>query len=438
MFFAARLTTALLFAILGTAAPVINIEVADPGKFRVTTFASGAGFVHSMQKAADGSVLALSSTGFGAGSSGKILRFVDADNNGIADGPGQVVYSSSGALTGLVKVGDLYAVGNQQLKTITLLQPGAGPGDSLTPVGSVKLTYAAGWWHDNIGMAARPTPGQSGSFDLIFNVGSQFDKQQSIASVSASGLFNGTLDAQSLYSVTLDLTGAQPTVVANSLKKVAANTRNVVGMGFQPGTGDFYFADNGMNEAAIGDPDPIQADELNLIAAADFGITTPSFGFPTCYTQYRTGAQVGTGCVTPLAAFQPIPTSSTTQKSEGAVEIAFAPGAFASGFNNGVFVSFYGNFLSGPANTENALVYYDIGTGKYVHFVKSGLPGMATPTGLLSTSNSLFLSDAGTGAIYQISAVPEPSTVALFVLGLCGVFVGRKRMTGNMPGPALQ
>jgi glucose/arabinose dehydrogenase len=55
-----------------------------------------------------------------------------------------------------------------------------------------------------------------------------------------------------LYSVTLDLTGAQPTVVANSLKKVAANTRNVVGMGFQPGTGDFYFADNGMNEAAIG------------------------------------------------------------------------------------------------------------------------------------------------------------------------------------------
>jgi glucose/arabinose dehydrogenase len=403
---------------------IVNAEVANPAHFRVTTFAQGLGYPYSMQRLSDGSIAVLSSPGFG---NGRILRFADADGNGIADGPGQQIYSTSGALTGFAKVGDLYAVGNHHQKTITLLKPGAGASDAMTPVGTFALSYPEPWTHSSMGLTARQTPGVPGSYDLIFNIGSRYDKAASDATVGISGLINGTLNGDSLYSVTLDLSGSTP--VANNLHRVAAGIRNVAGMGFRPGTGDFYFADNAMDQNP-GEEDPIQADELNFIGAVDFGITVPDFGFPTCYVQYKTGTQIGSGCVDPLAVFQPIPPSSDTAQSEGPVEIAFAPAAFPGGFNNGVFIGFSGKNASGPANEENAVVYYDIGKDTYVHFVKSGLPGMAHPNGLLTANNSLFIADPGTGKIYQISsAVPEPATTMLLATGLAMVtWLRRKRV----------
>ncbi len=264
-----------------------------------------------------------------------------------------------------------------------------------------------------MGLGSRRTPGVPGSYDLIFNVGSEFDKQASQQKVGLSGLASASLDGDSLYSVTINVAGGSP--IASDLKKVASGIRNVAGMDFHPVTGDFYFADNAMDHFQ-GQEDPFQADELNFISAETLGAVVPDFGHPTCYTQYRTGAQIGGGCTSPLAAFQPIPPDSNTAQSEGPVEIAFAPKNFPAGFNNGIFVAFAGKGATGPTNEENALVYFDLGTGEYVHFVKSGLPGMARPIGLLATSNSLFVADWTAGNIYQItSTVPEPGTAALVV-----------------------
>src|SRR6266702_910961 len=66
----------------------------NPNDFRITTFASGLNFPN----------------GNGAYwlSSGELLRFTDTDNNGIADGPGQLMYSDPvGVWTGLAVAGNM-------------------------------------------------------------------------------------------------------------------------------------------------------------------------------------------------------------------------------------------------------------------------------------------------------------------------------------------
>src|SRR2546430_14596175 len=62
--------------------------------FRVTTFASGLDFPLGMAKLSDGSLLVGISQGANFFSStGKMLRFVDANDDGVADGPGTVLFS---------------------------------------------------------------------------------------------------------------------------------------------------------------------------------------------------------------------------------------------------------------------------------------------------------------------------------------------------------
>src|SRR5947207_14706330 len=78
----------------------------DPNDFRITTFASGLNFPNGLARLSDGSILVATSNPNGNGaywlSSGELLRFTDTDNNGIADGPGQLMYSDPvGVWTGL-------------------------------------------------------------------------------------------------------------------------------------------------------------------------------------------------------------------------------------------------------------------------------------------------------------------------------------------------
>src|ERR671936_2158646 len=69
----------------------------NPNDFRITTFASGLNFPNGLARLSDGSILVATSNPNGHGtywaSSGELLRFTDADGNGIADGPGQLMYS---------------------------------------------------------------------------------------------------------------------------------------------------------------------------------------------------------------------------------------------------------------------------------------------------------------------------------------------------------
>ena len=412
----------------GFADLVLNSAVLDPTKFRVTEFAN-TGSAYSMQQLSDGSLAVL------VGSS--IMRFTDLNHDGLADGPGTILYQNPGSfLTGFVKVGNYFAVGELYSATITLLQPGATPASTMTSAGAIFFSYGPDWLHPTAGMAARPTPGSPGSFDLVFNVGSQNNDQLSAMPVAITGLINSSVNGDSLYKVTINETGASP--VLSGLQQIATGIRNVAGMQFAP-NGDFFFADNAIDgPPPLGD-EPPQADELNRILASDFGNFLPNFGYPNCYTGYRTGAPVGSGCQSPLVAFQPIANGTPLGlESEGPAEIAFSPGTFPVEFHNGIFIGFSGKGTL-AANEENAVVYYDLISGQYLHFVENSLPGVGAPIGLLSTSDALFISDLITGKIYQISAkepfvtsaeAPEPSTFALMIAGALFLFRSAARKRG--------
>src|SRR5436853_7766692 len=72
--------------------PIVN-----PADFRVTTFASGLNYPKGLMTLSDGSLLvavnnpAAGSTSF-YNSTGQVLRFTDANGDGVADGPGQILY----------------------------------------------------------------------------------------------------------------------------------------------------------------------------------------------------------------------------------------------------------------------------------------------------------------------------------------------------------
>jgi len=385
----------------------------DPADFRVTTFASGLDNPYGMRQLSDGSLLVATSTGpdfFSSSSVGKLLRFVDANQDGVADGPGQLMATLPGSMTALEKVGNLlFAISNTgDTPTITLLREASNPANPLSTVGTINFTFPANTWHTVHALASRPTPGVPGSNDLFFNVGSatNYPATPPGQTASTTGMFTSTLNRDSLYKVTFQDTGSA--VNFSNVTQLAAGLRNAAGIAVHPATGDLYFQDNGIDGLVDGN-EPLSADELNRIAAANIGQSIPDFGFSDSYIQYRTGTVVG-GDVQPLVAFQPIPNPNTGAESEGAALITMAPERFPAGLNNGIFVGFHGKFF-GP-NEENPVVYYDLTTGEYFHFVSNSVPNIEHPNGVLSSIDSLFVADMGDfltsnplGAIYQIKSL---------------------------------
>jgi len=199
--------------------------------------------------------------------------------------------------------------------------------------------------------------------------------------------------------------------------------RNPAGFAFHPATGDLYFQDNGI-DGLVDPTEPLSADELNFIARADIGGVTENFGFPSNYTAYRTGSQVGGAGVRPLIAFLPIPDPSNGRESEGANDIVFAPPGFPDGLNTGIFLGFHGRFNSGGTNNEeNPVVYANPGSGAYFHFIQGQQRGIGHLDGLLATRDSLFVADlvstgntgngGGAGVIYQIKSLVNPTAPTL-------------------------
>jgi glucose/arabinose dehydrogenase len=400
------------------------MSIASSPLFNVTQFATGLSLPDQMVQLSDGSI-AIQTSPFGA--TGQILRFTDANHDGIADGAGTLLYqTASGPLTGLIQVGNYYAVGNYGDHTITLLKPGATADAPMTAVATLQFTYPADYEHDTIGLASRPTPGSSGSYDLVFNIGAQGNDTSTTTHVQLSGLSTASLDGDSLYSIVIDETGASPT--ASTPRKIVQGIRNISGMQFDA-AGNLYFADNAIDGPGPTGDEPPQADELNLLAASDFGVTVLDYGYPNCYVEYRTGATVGSGCVLPLVAFQPLPNGTPLgAESEGPAGLAFAPAEFPAGFNNGIFIGFYGKHVNGTANEENAVVYYDLATHSYLHFVESGQADMGHLDSFLAMGNALYMADFGTGVVYQITAAaPEPGTAGLLLAALLLVAGSRLR-----------
>jgi glucose/arabinose dehydrogenase len=400
----------------------------NPGDFEITTFASGLNFPNGLALLPDGSLLVATSTpGPPAGfftSSAELYRFVDSNGDGVADGPGTLMFSdTTGVLTSLRVAGNLIFTTSAKntLERISILRMPGGPASPYSLVGSLDFAFPSGWEHKSYALAVRPAPGApAGTWELYFNIGSTSNGGQSAATVGLSGLITGALQGASIYRVTVTETPTGASV--SSLTLIATGLRNAAGMDFHPTTGDFYFEENGI-DGFVDRTEPESADELNRIAAGSLGVTAPNFGFPNDYIKYRTGARVGSGGVQPLVTFQPIPMPNGSE-SEGASGIAFAPSGFPSGLNNGVFIGFHGQFsLGGASNEENAVVFYDLATGQYFHFIENRQLGH--PNTLLTTSDSLFVADlstngplsaGNTGAIYRIKrrTSPPPPLVALF------------------------
>jgi hypothetical protein len=376
-------------------------------------------------------------------STGQLLRLVDADGDGVADGPGTVLFDGlPGTLTALHQAGPyvLATSSGTGVERISFLHTGATPASPMTLAGSINFTFPPDWEHTTYALAVRPTPGQPGAYDIFFNVGSEHngittDAQGHIVpdptteTAAVGGLVAGTLNGDSIYRVTLRDNNGTPAV--SNLTQIATGLRNAASMAIDPATGDFYFADNGID----GIPDLNEAwstDTLDKIAAADIGASVPNFGFPYTYTLTTTtpggtGPRINSaGGVPPLAAFQPLVDPNlpvTGSESEGASGFALSPPGFPPGLNHGVFIGFHGQFNQGGIpNEENPLLYVDPATGRYFDFISNDLPNIGHLDAALSTADSLFLSDLssngdvlgspGQGVIYQIKAVDHPPTLA--------------------------
>lgn len=408
--------------------PAQSFTIQGPGvnssDFRITTFASGLDFPLGLAQLPDGSVLVAISQGVNFyNSTGAIVRFTDTNEDGIADGPGTTLFANlPGSQTALRAAGNLVFVTGAK-KPITILRSGSSPADPLILAGRIIFNYPTPdtWEHGNSALGIRKTPGKPNSFDLVFQVGSESNFAPSTHSVIltndniAGGV--GTLLGDSVYMITVTDHGTS--VTAENLVQIASGARNPAGFAFHPATGDLYFQDNGID----GSPDrnePLSADELNLVTRSNLGRVVPFFGFPENYTAYRTGTVVGDAGTQPLITFQPTPDPFTGHESEGANDVVFAPSSFPDGLNTGVFVGFHGKFsFAGTDNEENALVYADVASGAYFHFIESQQQGVGHLIGLMTTHDSLFVADvapngsimngAGTGLIYQIKSLSKPS-----------------------------
>lgn len=431
-----RALAATLAAGLCAAAASAEISIAGPGvdpdDFRISVVATGLAYPTSLQQLEDGSLLVLTNDP-NAGlfdSVGELVRLVDADDDGVADGPPQLLYSGlPGIATSVRKAGSLVFVSSQELdgEAISVLRTGASVGDPYTLIGSLDFGFAAPSElqnHRNVALGLRvisPT-----EVDLLFNMGSDENAVATPTTFSGSGLLTGvpgagSMNLDSIYGVRVTDTGGG--VALSNLQQIAAGLRNAAGIAFQPSTGDLYFSENGIDPI---DPAVQSADELDLIAAADVGGAVEDFGFPSDYVEYRTGTVTTGLSVQPLQFFQPIPDPFTGAESEGPVEIAFAPPFFPAPLAGGLFIGFHGIFsYAGVANDENPVVFIDLDTLDYFHFVENSEPTLGHPNGLLATADSLYIADltssgnvfsnATDGAIHQIranTAVPALAPLA--------------------------
>src|SRR3989442_1625722 len=266
-----KVTQAAPFSIQGP-----GVRASD---FRITAFAAGLDYPLGMALLNDGSLLVAVSEGTSFwNSTGKLIRLVDADRDGIADGPGTVLFAGlPGGQTSLRIGGNLvFVTGQGQGKPISILRAGAGTGDPLTWVGKIDINYpAGGWLHAHSALGIRPTPGLSASYDLLFQLGSDknFAKTTQTATITNQNItgVGGTLNGDSIYMLTV--TDHTTSVTASNLTRVARGLRNPAGFAFHPVTGDLYFEDNGI-DGLVDANEPTSADELNRIPAAEIGGAT--------------------------------------------------------------------------------------------------------------------------------------------------------------------
>jgi glucose/arabinose dehydrogenase len=394
----------------------------DPNQFRVTTFASGLPYTTAMQRLSDGSLLVAVNDPTGGkyyASTGKLLRLTDTNNDGVADDAGTYLNTNlPGSIVQMRQAGELLIVNSVAAAgtSINFFRRGATPTSLYTSIGSINFTLPANQTHRSYALAVRPG-GAANQYEVFFNLGSRFNASNDSATVALTGMISTAISPESIYRMTVTDNGGANVAIAN-MQRIASGLRNAAGIAFHPVTGDLYFQDNGID--GLVDPnEPLSVDELNMIPAAQIGASVPNFGFATDYIQYRTGTRVGSGAVQPIQTFQPIP-SPNGSESEGAAEITFAPPNFPAALNTGIFVGFHGKFNDyGIVNEENPMRYVDLAGNTSFEFIDNNVPTIGHMDNVLATDDSLFIADINSlgsminatpsGAIYQVTAIPEPA-----------------------------
>ena len=438
--------------------------IVKPADFRVTTFASGLNYPHGMQSLPDGSMLVAVNNPNNGGANffdttGELLRFTDADGDGVADNPaGNVLYNGLPGEVTAVKQAGRFILATSSVagsERISFLRMGSTPAAPLTLAGSLDIHFPdPSWEHTTFALAVRPTPGQPGNYDVFFNIGSQFNGvvigsdgkvvldskgvptyQPTLDTVRTSGLMSSTLAGDAIHMVTLHNVRGTPRLT--NLRQVASGLRNAASMAIDPTTGDLWLADNGIDGNDYSN-EAWSTDELDRVPAAQIGKSVAYFGYPTLVdgkivvsyvkTVDSPGDPVtvvnpGVG-IQPVVAYQPLPDPALPgggSESEGPSGFALSPSAFPAGLNHGVFVGFHGLFNQGGiANDENPLVFADPTTGHYFDFISNDLANIGHLDEITSTRDSLFIADIsstgqlfgpaglGAGTIYQIKAIAPP------------------------------
>src|SRR6266480_4108070 len=101
----------------------------NPNDFRITTFASGLDFPLGMARLTDGSLLVAISQGANFfNSTGRLLRLVDANQDGVADGPGTTLYSYLPGSQTAVRVAGIPLLVARPVTPTAVLATGTSPG----------------------------------------------------------------------------------------------------------------------------------------------------------------------------------------------------------------------------------------------------------------------------------------------------------------------
>jgi glucose/arabinose dehydrogenase len=397
----------------------------DQERFQVTTFASGLSFPTSMLELQDGSMLAAVNIGpsLFASSSAQLVRLVDSDRNGVADGTPTILASTLPGLVTSIRRLDHFVVvlsAKAGQETITLLRAGDNPDSSLAQIGSLRFSFPAGFEHSTYALALRRSPADHQSIEIFFNIGAKENSSATAETVELRGdnanilLEPSQLVADSIHRLILT-PNPDNTSFTGSINLIARGLRNAAGMVFSP-TGDLFLQDNGID----GTPrdQSRSADELNRIQAQEIGQNVIDFGFPSNYIDSVTGSRTGpaSNAREPVLAFLPL----EGERSEGLTELALAPAGFGSAFSSSIFASFIGmTGRGGSRNEENPIVFANPSTGQYFHFIPNQLLG--NPYGLTATTDSLYISDISStgnlndktkGVIYRVhsttSIPPDP------------------------------
>ena len=401
-----RLACSLLIA-LTLAVPFValagdSLPLESELGLQATTFATGVDFPVGLAVLPDGSLLVGTSVSTTSGyydSTGEIVRLVDADNDGVADQPYDIVATDlPGSITALALAGDLLFVtstspGHETISALRLTDDDTG---AYAPAGEIAFRFVHAL-HTTYGLVTRQNPDDPAAWDLVFNIGANGNDRGSSRLVKLSGLIEDKLPDSSIYLATLHDHGES--IVFDQPIAVATGIRNTSAMAFHPTTGDLWIAENGID----GLEEPIvsfSADELDIVPADSIGQEALDFGFLSTYTRSDTGAMVGNEGVAPFTVFLPLDGS----ENEGISSLAFAPPNFPVALLEGVFAGFHGQFdLTGIENEENPLLWIDTETGEHRTVVSNDAPNVGHIDTLVSTNDALFVADmCANGSIGQL------------------------------------